>query len=703
MLVFLADARFAWSRAINLVRRAAGSLRTRGWRSTLARICVHMRPPPATQRPWLLFPETAPFAPFDVSTSASPSASIVIPVYNQFARTLACLRALAAYPPACQFEVIVVDDGSSDQTSVAMPQIGGVRYHQRAENGGFIVACNDGAALAQGATLVFLNNDTVPQPGWLDAMLATLDIQKDAGIVGAKLLYPDGRLQEAGGVLFRDGTAWSYGRFEASLDPRYAYLREADYVSGAALAIPASLFRSVGGFSMRYAPAYYEDTDLAFAVRATGRRVIYQPSAVVVHDEGATAGTDPSTGMKAYQAINRTQFAERWKDALASHLAPDSVPVPALLHRHQRQVLIIDALTPQPDRDSGSLRLFNLIRLLRQDGAHVVFLPANLAFDGRYTEALQQLGVEAWYAPFVTSAPAWLREHGHRFDVALVSRHYVASEFLSLLRRHAPQASILFDSVDLHYLRERRAADMTNSPAARRAADRTRMRELRIVSKADVTLVVSEYERTILAADAPRARVELLSNVHEIAGCGRSFAERRDIVFVGGFRHPPNVDAVLWFVAEVWPKIAARLPDAVFHCIGGDLPPEIEALASVPGVRVHGYVPDIRPYMDGALIAVAPLRYGAGVKGKVNLSMAHGQPVVATSCAVEGMHLRNGEDVLIADDASAFAEAVIRIHNDEALWHRLSQGGLANVSRHFSVDVARDTARRLFLTDTGAQ
>jgi glycosyltransferase involved in cell wall biosynthesis len=191
--------------------------------------------------------------------------------------------------------------------------------------------------------------------------------------------------------------------------------------------------------------------------------------------------------------------------------------------------------------------------------------------------------------------------------------------------------------------------------------------------------------------------VEVLSNLHHIAGPGRPYAQRHDLVFVGGFRHPPNIDAVQWFVSSVFPLIRERLPEVRFHCIGGDVPKEIAALASQPGVLVHGHVPDITPYMEGARVAVAPLRYGAGVKGKVNLSMANGQPVVATPCAVEGMHLRAGEDVLVADDAMTFAEAVVRAYHDEALWQRLAANGLLNVERHFSLEAGRDVVRRVLL------
>ena len=700
----MADARFMIHRGMGLVRRGWASLHTRGWRNTLDRVRAQFKRAAPLPAGTLYLPDlSAPraFAPFSLphplATSAAPVASIVIPVYNQFAHTLACLRALAAHPPAAACEVIVVDDGCSDETVEALPQIGGVRYRRRAQNGGFIAACNDGAALARGDYLILLNNDTIPQPGWLDALLDTFVAHPDAGLVGAQLLYPDGRLQEAGGVVFADGSGWNYGKYESAEDPRFAYLRDCDYASGAAIAIPRALFAALGGFDTRYAPGYYEDTDLAFAVRAAGKRVLYQPASRVIHTEGGTAGTDINAGMKAYQVRNRATFAAHRREALLQQLPANTVPTPALLHRRQPQILIVDAQTPRPDHDSGSLRLVNLMRLLIEEGAHVVFLPADRHRVEPYATQLQHLGVEVWHAPFAARPPAWLREHGPRFHAVMVSRHYVASEFLPLLRAHAPQARLVFDTVDLHYLRERRGAAVAGDAALSRAAERTRALELDVVAKTDLTLVVSETERDLLSIDAPAARVELLSNLHRIAGAGQPFAQRRDLVFVGGFRHAPNVDAVRWFVREAFPSIRADLPDVQFHCIGSHTPPEIEALAAHPGVVIHGHVADIDPFMDGSRIAIAPLRFGAGVKGKINLSMAHGQPVVATSCAVEGMHLRDGDDVLVADDPQAFADAVVRLYRDEALWNALARNGLESVARNFSVDAARETVRRVFL------
>ncbi len=698
MSMSLADARYLFNRAIGLIRRSLASLRTRGWRATWQRIRVHAQPLPPPRRAPLWFPPATEFAVFAVPYGDAPQVSIVIPVYNHFGHTLACLRALAAHPPLRTCEILVIDDGSSDATEASLAQVPGLRYHRRAANGGFIAACNEGIAQARGDYVVLLNNDTVPQPGWLDALIDTFVQHPDTGLVGSQLLYPDGRLQESGGVVFADGSAWSYGRFESPEDPRYAYLRDMDYCSGAAIAMPHALLEELGGLDRRYAPAYYEDTDIAFAVRAAGWHVRVQPGSVVIHDEGTSNGTDTRSGVKAYQVRNQAVFAEKWRRALGAHLAVGTVPSPAELHRHQRQVLILDEEVPQPDRDSASLRQFNLIRMLLREGLHVVFVPTRREHAGRHTEALQELGVEVWYAPYLQGIGGWLREHGARFQVVMMVRHHVALECLSLLRSFAPQARTVFDTVDLHYLRERRGAEIAGDANLLRAAEHTRRQELQVMAQADVTLLVSPAEQQQLQSDAPRVRTELLSNLHEVAGAGASWEQRRDLVFVGGFRHPPNVDGVRWFITEVFPLIRQQLPDVVFHCIGASVNAELQQLADAcEGVQLLGYVQELDPYMDGMRIAVAPLRFGAGVKGKVNLSMAHGQPVVATTCAVEGMHLCHEQDVLVADDADAFAAAVVRLYREPLLWQRLADNGLRNVAQYFSLEAAQASVRRVFL------
>jgi len=235
---------------------------------------------------------------------------------------------------------------------------------------------------------------------------------------------------------------------------------------------------------------------------------------------------------------------------------------------------------------------------------------------------------------------------------------------------------------------------------AKAAARARRDEELALIRRVDVTIVVSPVERDLLLALLPDAKVLLLSNIHEPICGGKAFVEREGLVFIGGFEHPPNTDAVLWYAREVLPRVRERLPGVATYIVGSKVPSTIRAL-SAPDFIVTGYVPDVAPYFTGCRLSIAPLRYGAGVKGKVNLAMSFGLPVVATSPAVEGMHLVPGEDVLVADDPEQFAAGIERVYRDESLWRRLSAGGIENIRRHFSRAVARRALDELFaITDS---
>jgi len=341
------------------------------------------------------------------------------------------------------------------------------------------------------------------------------------------------------------------------------------------------------------------------------------------------------------------------------------------------------------------VRMLNMMRMLVDQGHQVTFVADNLDGDARYRPQLTAIGVEVLFAPFARSVRALLAERGPTLDTIVFCRHYIASQYVQSVRKLAPRARIVFDTVDLHFVREEREAELTGSTSMTRAAAVTRARELAVIARSDVTLVVSPFERTLLAELAPKARVEVVSNIHVPTQSDVSTRGRTDILFVGGFRHPPNVDAVKWYATEVLPHVRRLLPDAVTTIVGSNMPHEVEALQR-DGLNIAGFVDELGPLLRRTRVSIAPLRFGAGVKGKVNEAMNNGIAVVATTCAIEGMGLVAGRDVLVADDPAQFAEAIAMLYRDDELWTTVARNGMKNVHAHFSMDAALPALRAVF-------
>ena len=624
---------------------------------------------------------------------AEPDVSIVIPVHSGAELTQRCLRSVVAASVGVSYEVVIVADAADEDMRALLRALRGARIVVNEQNLGFLHSVNRGVAAARARHVVLLNNDTEPQLGWLQALVERAESADDVGIVTAKLIYPDGTLQEAGGIVWQGGDPWNYGRGGDATAPEYNYVREVDYGSAAAMLVKADVWRAVGGFDERFAPGYFEDTDLCFAARAHGWRVLYEPRALVIHVEGQSLGTDVTTGGKRNQELNRPKFAEKWATELRrqpahptpqrAHLASDRRPGP--------HVLIVDHRVPTPDQDSGSLRMHHLIEGLVGLGCRVTFLPDNGDPTEPYTSRLQGMGVEVLYG--AVNVPERVAALGSVLRLAILSRPYVAPRYVHIIREHAPAAKLAYDTVDLHFLREERRREHDERADAR-VADGFRQLELALARASDVTLVVTEEERELLGRIEPGIEVEVLPNANTVASDVPGPDARSGLLFVGGFEHAPNVDAALQLARVIMPLVWRELPDTTLTIVGGKAPPEITALAS-PGIDVAGWVPDLGPLLRDSRVMVAPLRYGAGMKGKVTQSLAAGLPVVTSRVGAEGLDAEDGRDLFVADDPAEFAARVVQLHREDDTWRTLSGSGRELVQRLCSPEVQLRALERL--------
>ncbi len=623
---------------------------------------------------------------------AEPVVSIVIAAHVGADVTEACLRAISADTDTPTYEVIVVDDAGDDANRELWATIEGARVIVNEQNLGYLRSVNLGAVEATGRHIVLLNNDTLVQPGWLSALVERVERAPEIGIVAPMLLYPDGSVQEAGAIIFQDASGWNYGR---GLDPNagtFNYVRDIDYGSGACLLVRAQLWRELHGYDELYLPMYYEDVDLCFAARDRGFRVVYEPAARVVHVEGASAGTDPGAGGKRHQELNRPKFASKWRAQLTADQLPRSREnVRQASDRNSGpHVLVVDHRVPFPDRDAGSLRMKYILAILLDIGCRVTFIPDNLDGAQPYTRELQDIGVEVLYGDVHVAAE--VASIGPRLRLAVLSRPVVAPRYFDVIREHAPGATIAYDTVDLHFVREGRRAALGNGRDGKVAT--LRELELGLIRGADVTLTVSDEERFIVSSHVPEASIIVVPVANAISETVPPADARRGVLFVGSFEHPPNADAAVVLVKSVMPLVWRDLGPVPVKIVGTRPPEEVCQLAS-SNVEVTGWVKDLSPLYDESRVMSAPLLYGAGMKGKVTQSLAAGLPVVTTPVGAEGLHATDGADLMIAEDPAEQAARIVQILTDDELWGRLSKAGQDVAARVFSLAIMRKRLEEL--------
>lgn len=630
-----------------------------------------------------------------------PKVSIIIPAYNQFDYTYACIKSIAKNSSDCEYEVILADDVSTDQTKRIQRIVKGLIVSRNSENLRFLKNCNKAAKLAKGKYILFLNNDTTVQEGWLSSLIELIESSSDIGMVGSKLIYPDGTLQEAGGIIWNDATGWNYGRNDDASKPEYNYVRDVDYISGAAIMIKSDLWEQIGGFDELFAPAYCEDSDLAFEVRKLGYRVVYQPKSVVVHYEGVSNGTDVNSGIKKYQVENSEKFKLKWTRELKNQCEPGKEIFKAKdrLQSGKKVVLFVDHYVPTFDRDAGARTVMQYIKMFLKHGYCVKFIGDNYAKMEPYTTILEQMGVEVyWGTWYQENIWKYLEENEKYINYIFLNRPHISAKYIDFMKKKM-SAKIMFYGSDLHYMRVQREAELTNSEEKKKEVEYWRNLEQDLLEKVDVAYYLSPIEREEIARFNPNIIVRNIKiNIFEkfFENINFDFMAREGIIFVGGFAHTPNIDAVKWFLSEIYPLIAPN-GEIPFYIVGSNPPDEIKDLCG-PGVALKGYVSDeeLKILYSNCRVAVVPLRYGAGIKGKVIEALYYGIPLVTTSIGAEGIdEIERYVDVV--DGSEAFAERVLEMYNNTEKLMDRARESQKYVRKMFSEEAAWNVIEQDFV------
>ncbi len=625
---------------------------------------------------------TARWSPLVLAVPERPIATLCLAATAPLDAVRDCLGALHAAGLDRQADIVVLDDGGQGAGMALLPAIvRNLRYVFQHDGAGLVAGRGEVAAAACTDLVAFLSPACRPAADWLEQLAATLADAPEAALVGGRLLREDGLLQHAGLLAAEAGGLHDPARLAAPDVPEFRFRRKVDAVSGHGFAMRRAALVEAGGFSPLFRRFGHAVADLC--ARLPGA-VVYQPAALARFIDLGPAD-DAAPPDMALPDEETLRLAERLHAGW---------PAPVGFVGH---ALVIDDHPPRPLHDAGSIATWEQMRILRRLGWRVTFAPLHAAeLPPATVDELGREGIELAVPPHFASVTDYLTAAGAALDLVHIYRYGNAAMLLERVRALAPRARVVFATADLHHLRERRSAEMQgqNAPAATREA------ELRCMHAADATIITSDYEHALLRADVDAERLVLLRWIARTMPPTQGFAARRDICFVGNFRHPPNLDGIDWFIREVLPLVRARLPGVRLKLAGGDMSQAVRELEG-EAVEVVGWVRDLAALFGEVRLSVAPLRYGAGFKGKVATSLAHGLPVVGSSISLEGTGLSDGDGVAVADDPADFAAAVVRLYEDAGLWAAQSARALERVEALYAPAAAeavwRDMLTRLGL------
>ncbi len=612
-----------------------------------------------------------------------PEISVVLVLHNRAELTLQCLYSiLQSY--ARPYEVIIVDNASTDETERLLKRVEGVRVIQNEQNLHYLLACNQASEEAKGDYLLLLNNDAQLQAHSLLSALTTLESSEDIGAVGGKIILPDGTLQEAGSIIWADGSCLGYGRGSSPLSPAFMFKRDVDYCSGVFLLTKRDLFLADGGFDKAYVPAYYEETDYCVRLWSKGKRVVYDPDVTVLHHEFASSAS--SEAAIELQTKQRSVFLARHSDWLEQQQSPSPVNILAArtrLPRGAKRILVLDDRVPHISLGSGFPRSNRIVRELVKLGHQVTCYPLTYWHEDWATvyEDIPR-EVEVMLDHGLPLLERFLSDRAGYYDIVFISRPHNMSNLDSLIgSKLFAGAKIVYDAEALFALRHIEQRQIQGKKVSSANRQRLLDKEISLAAGCDRVISVSERESQEFLQYGFKD-VQILGHALDVAPTANDFAARKDILFVGAIHEPdsPNADSVLWFSRKILPKIQRALGARISLNIVGLMHPDVEEHLDKRSIQIKGVVKDLTSLYNECRFFVAPTRFSAGLPLKVLGAAAHGLPVVATALTGSQLGWNHDEELLLAEDEESFAAACIRLYQDQALWHRLRENALKRVA-----------------------
>lgn len=627
-----------------------------------------------------------------------PLVSIIIPVHNKFLYTYNCIHSILKINPIVPYEIIIVDDMSTDKTKTIEKFIKNIIVIHNDKINYFLINCNNASKYAKGKYMIFLNNDTRVHKEWLIYLIKLIESDNKIGIVGSKLIYPNGRLQEAGGIVWNDGDPGNFGNLDKADMPEYNYIKEVDYVSGASFIIRKSIWEKIGGFDERFIPSYFEDTDLAFHLRKEGYKVMYQPKSIVFHYEGISNGKNIKSGIKKFQVKNKEIFIDKWKNEFKYQEKKFNFFNARDRGQNKSRILVFDGSVPNFDKGAGGRCSFLYLTLYNEIGLQVTFIPHDFKKLEPYTDILQQNGIEVLYGKKnKNNYKNWLTKNLKYFKYVYLQRPEISKLYIDIIKKNFT-GKIIYFAHDLHFMRFYREYNITHDVQKLKLSKDFEKIEEDIFSKVDIIHVVGSFEQNYLKEKYQNKTIRnipLFFYTNQLTNIEKDFSKRKDIIFVGSSSHSPNKDAVLWFYEKVFPKIIKSFPDIIWNIIGfyeKDIKRKLES----KNLKIHKYLSDekLHDFYQKCRIAIAPLRFGAGIKGKVVEAAYNQIPMITTSIGAEGLD-NTTNAFIIEDDPDKMSEVICCLYTNYTKLKIMSDSGKLFIENYF----LKNKAKKIIMED----
>lgn len=627
-----------------------------------------------------------------------PELTIVMVLFNKAELTLACLKSLSQNSYN-NYELIIVDNNSTDQTKDLLETISGVRIIYNDSNLHFLKANNQVIDYINGKYTLFLNNDTILNEDTLINAIETIKRVPSCGAVGAKIILPDGSLQEAGSIIWKDGSCLGYGRSDNPDLPEYNFLRATDYCSGAFLLTLTELFREHGGFDPIFEPAYYEETDYCLWLSHRGYKVVYNPKVVINHFE---FGSGVSERAIELHKINQKKFFEKNKEKLERQLMPNLnntlIARFSSTDREKKKVLYIDDRVPHIDFGSGFPRSNYIINSICSLGYHVTAYPLNFPFEDNWENAYRDIdsSIEIAVGYGINRFEEFIKSRFGYFDIIWISRPHNFEAIYKSISLTNESIKIIYDAEAIFSEREILQKEKEGKALSKFEKEEIINNEISLAKKAHIIIVVSDKDASTFLIQGI-FNVKILGHCLKTEKCYPVFSERDGLLFVGNldYNDSPNVDSLIWFIDEIWPLIKKQIPSITLDIIGSAKSNKIQKINSA-GIKVHGKMDDIKPFYNKCRLFIAPTRYAAGIPYKIHEAAANGLPSVVTELLSKQLGWENNKEIWSVNaKADEFAQMVISSYNDENNWGYVQKKMIDRIEKEMSEEKYMQTLKEI--------